>query len=118
MPEPSILWQPGWSWSGSAVRPASCDIVQESSKEYVARVRFGIATDSLDADGREIWREPMPVSREQVAGALTGFRGRIEQIPPMVSAIQIGGRRLHELARAGKEVERQPRPGRDLPTSR
>ena len=84
--------------------------VQDSHKEYVARVRFGVATDSLDADGREIWREPMPVSQEQVVAALSGFRGKIEQIPPMVSAIQIGGRRLHDMARAGKEVERQPRP--------
>jgi tRNA pseudouridine55 synthase len=84
--------------------------VQESRKEYVARIRFGIATDSLDADGREVWREPMPVSAEQVAAAMSGFRGKIEQIPPMVSAIQVGGRRLHEMARAGIEVERQPRP--------
>ncbi|MEX0667937.1 MAG: tRNA pseudouridine(55) synthase TruB, partial [Acidimicrobiia bacterium] len=84
--------------------------VQESHKEYVARVRFGIATDSLDADGREISREPMPVTEEQVSSVLSSFRGIIEQVPPMVSAIQIGGRRLHELARAGEEVERQPRP--------
>jgi len=83
--------------------------VSDSNKEYVARVRFGIATDSLDADGREISRQPMPVTKEQVSSALSGFRGSIEQTPPMVSAIQIGGRRLHELARAGEEVERQPR---------
>jgi tRNA pseudouridine55 synthase len=84
--------------------------VQDSAKEYVARVRFGIATDSLDADGSEVWRQPMPITEEQVAGVLMDFRGRIEQTPPMVSAIQIGGRRLHEMARAGEEVERQPRP--------
>lgn len=84
--------------------------VQESHKEYVARVRFGIATDSLDADGSETWRQPMPITEEQVRGALPGFRGKVEQTPPMVSAIQIGGRRLHEMARAGEEVERQPRP--------
>lgn len=84
--------------------------VQESHKEYVARVRFGIATDTLDADGRELSRQAMPVTEEQVALALSGFRGKIEQTPPMVSAIQIGGRRLHEMARAGEEVERQPRP--------
>jgi tRNA pseudouridine55 synthase len=83
--------------------------VQESHKEYVARIRFGVGTDSLDADGRETWREPMPITREQLAGAVSSFRGTIEQVPPMVSAIQIGGRRLHELARAGIEVERQPR---------
>jgi tRNA pseudouridine55 synthase len=84
--------------------------VQDSHKEYVAWVRFGIATDSLDADGREVGRDAMPVTEEQVASVLSGFRGSIEQTPPMVSAIQIGGRRLHEMARAGEEVERQPRP--------
>ncbi|HKY49395.1 MAG TPA: tRNA pseudouridine(55) synthase TruB [Acidimicrobiia bacterium] len=84
--------------------------VQDSRKEYIARVRFGIATDSLDADGREISRAPMPLTEDQVASALSGFRGNIVQTPPMVSAVQIGGRRLHEMARAGEEVERQPRP--------
>lgn len=84
--------------------------VQDSPKEYVALVRFGVATDSLDADGQEIWREPMPVTQEQVSDALWSFRGTIEQVPPMVSAIKIGGRRLYELARAGEEVEREPRP--------
>jgi tRNA pseudouridine55 synthase len=84
--------------------------VQESPKVYIARVRFGIATDSLDADGRETARAPMPVTEKQVASALSGFRGNIQQKPPMVSAIQVGGRRLHEIARAGEEIERQPRP--------
>lgn len=84
--------------------------VQDSRKEYIARVRFGIATDSLDADGREVSRAPMPLTEEQVASALSGFRGNIVQTPPMVSAIQVGGRRLHEMARAGEEIERQPRP--------
>lgn len=83
--------------------------VQDFRKEYIARVRFGIATDSLDADGLEISRAPMPLTEEQVASALSGFRGSIEQTPPMVSAIQVGGRRLHEMARAGEEIERQPR---------
>ena len=83
--------------------------VQDSRKEYVAQVRFGIATDSLDADGTETWREAMPVTWEEIESALPAFRGEIEQTPPMVSAIQIDGRRLHELARAGVEVERQPR---------
>lgn len=83
--------------------------VQDSRKEYIAQVRFGIATDSLDADGREISRAPMPLTEGQVASALSGFRGIIQQTPPMVSAIQVGGRRLHEMARAGQEVERQPR---------
>lgn len=84
--------------------------VQEARKEYVAQIRFGVGTDSLDADGKETWREPMPVTEEEVVSALSSFRGKIEQTPPMVSAIQIGGRRLHEMARAGEEVARQPRP--------
>jgi tRNA pseudouridine55 synthase len=84
--------------------------VQDSRKEYIARVRFGIATDSLDADGHEISRVAMSLSEQQVAAALSGFRGEVLQTPPMVSAIQVGGRRLHEMARAGEEVERQPRP--------
>jgi tRNA pseudouridine55 synthase len=84
--------------------------VQEAPKEYVARARFGVGTDSLDADGTETHREPMPVSEEAVAAALEAFRGDIEQIPPMTSAIKIGGQKLYQLARRGEEIERPPRP--------
>ena len=83
--------------------------VQDQPKTYVATARFGIATDSLDADGREVGRAPLPVARGQVEGLLDEFRGRILQIPPMVSALKRDGRRLHELAREGVEVEREPR---------
>jgi tRNA pseudouridine55 synthase len=51
----------------------------------------------------------MPITRDDVEGVLPRFRGDIEQVPPMVSAVKVGGRRLHELARAGEEVERAPR---------
>lgn len=84
--------------------------VQEAPKEYVARARFGVGTDSLDADGTETERRAMPVARESVAAALDPFRGDIEQIPPMASAIKIGGQKLYELARRGEEIERPPRP--------
>ena len=50
------------------------------------------------------------MTRSEIAGALTGFVGRIEQVPPMYSAIKVGGRRLYELARSGQEIERAPRP--------
>ncbi len=83
--------------------------VQEAEKEYVAEICFGIATDSLDADGEVIETSPMPVSAEEVEGALPGFLGRIEQVPPMVSAVKKDGVRLHELARRGIEVEREAR---------
>lgn len=84
--------------------------VQDLRKTYVAEVTFGIATDSLDADGQVLSSEPMLFSEEQLLAVLPQFRGEIEQIPPMVSALKVDGRRLHELAREGVEIERPPRP--------
>lgn len=83
--------------------------IQDMEKEYLAVVRFGVATTTLDATGQEIRRHPMPVSQSQLEQALPRFQGEIEQVPPMVSALKIGGRRLHELARRGEEVDREPR---------
>ena len=70
---------------------------------------FGVATDTLDASGAVLERAEMPLEREQVEGAARAFVGDIEQIPPMVSAIKIDGRKLYELARAGETVERPAR---------
>ncbi len=84
--------------------------VQGGVKEYVATARLGVATDSLDADGAVLTREPMPVSPEDVAAVLPRFIGTIHQVPPMVSARKVAGRRLYELAREGVEVEREARP--------
>jgi tRNA pseudouridine55 synthase len=83
--------------------------IQGFEKEYVATAMFGVATDSLDADGAVIDRSPLPVSVEQVEEASERFRGSILQIPPMVSARKVGGKRLYELARAGEVVEREAR---------
>jgi tRNA pseudouridine55 synthase len=83
--------------------------LQAADKEYRADVRFGVATNTLDAAGEVLDRQEMPLTREQVEQAATHFVGDIEQVPPMVSAIKVGGRRLHELARRGEEVERAPR---------
>jgi tRNA pseudouridine55 synthase len=83
--------------------------VQGQPKEYRATAVLGVATDTLDADGATLTREPMPVSEAEVQAAATRFVGRIHQVPPMVSAIRVGGRRLHELAREGKEVDREAR---------
>ena len=83
--------------------------LQEGDKEYRADVRFGVATSTLDAAGDVLDRQEMPLTREQVERAAAHFVGDIEQVPPMVSAIKVGGRRLHELARRGEEVERTPR---------
>lgn len=83
--------------------------LQDLPKEYLAVARFGVGTDTLDADGRENWRQEMPVTRQEVESVLSSFLGEISQTPPMVSAIKVGGRRLYELAREGQQVERPAR---------
>jgi tRNA pseudouridine55 synthase len=80
-------------------------------KIYVGEVVLGVATSTLDASGEVTARADMShVTPEEVRMAALSLTGRLEQIPPMVSAVKIGGRRLHELAREGVEVERPPRP--------
>ena len=83
--------------------------VQGAPKEYVARAVFGVATDSLDADGAILERSEMNVTQADVADAMKRFVGTIAQVPPMVSARKVGGRKLYELAREGIEVEREAR---------
>jgi tRNA pseudouridine55 synthase len=84
--------------------------LSEAGKSYRATVAFGTATSTLDAAGDVTGTADMAdLTADRVEAALGAFRGPIEQIPPMVSAVQVGGRRLHELARAGEEVERAPR---------
>ena len=83
--------------------------LQGADKTYRSTIRFGVATTTLDAAGEVLDRAAMPISREQLERVTRCFVGEIDQIPPMVSAIKIDGRRLHELARAGQEVERAPR---------
>jgi tRNA pseudouridine55 synthase len=84
--------------------------LSEAGKAYDGRVVFGIATSTLDAAGEILDQQPMPIARDDVERVLPRFIGDIEQLPPMVSAVKVGGRRLHELARKGEEVERAPRP--------
>ena len=80
-------------------------------KQYVGELILGAETTTLDAEGEITAVYDMSaVTPEQVSEAASGFVGDIMQVPPMVSAIKIGGRRLHELAREGVEVEREPRP--------
>lgn len=85
--------------------------VTEMPKTYVASVRLGVETDSLDADGEVTARHDMAaVTIDDVRGVLDRFRGDIEQVPPMVSAVKVDGKRLYELARKGEVIERKPRP--------
>jgi tRNA pseudouridine55 synthase len=80
-------------------------------KTYTGEVVLGVATDTLDASGDVTGRWDMAaVTLADVQAAAASLTGPIEQIPPMVSAVKVGGRRLHELARQGVEVERSPRP--------
>jgi tRNA pseudouridine55 synthase len=80
-------------------------------KTYEAGIAFGVETDSLDADGEVTATHQMAAPTEQgLAAAAAELTGDIRQVPPMVSAVKVGGRRLHQLAREGKEVRRDPRP--------
>jgi tRNA pseudouridine55 synthase len=82
----------------------------ETGKVYRGEVAFGVATDTLDAAGTETARAAMPaLARAELEAVLPRFLGTIDQIPPMVSAVKVGGRRLHERARQGEIVERAAR---------
>ena len=83
----------------------------ELPKSYEAEIVLGVETDTLDASGQVTARHDMDtVSEERARRAAAALTGDILQVPPMVSAVKVGGRRLHELARAGIEVEREARP--------
>ena len=84
--------------------------IQDLPKEYHAVAQFGVATDTLDADGAILSREPMSFAPESLADVAERFIGVIHQVPPMVSALKYEGRRLYELAREGTVVEREARP--------
>ena len=85
--------------------------VVSGRKRYRMTMRLGATSTTYDAEG-DITESAYPVelTRREIETALVNFVGRIEQVPPMYSAIKVDGRRLYELARAGKEVERTPRP--------
>ena len=78
-------------------------------KRYKCEIVFGVATSTLDDAGDRVAAWAMDVCLVDVATAATGFLGTISQLPPMVSAVRIGGRRLHEIARAAQTVDRLPR---------
>jgi len=82
----------------------------DADKAYAAEATLGVSTDSEDAEGEVIAEHPVPeLSLEDVEAALAAFRGPIDQVPPMHSALKHKGQRLYELARKGEVVERPPR---------
>lgn len=86
-----------------------CDMLTDKDKEYVAELRLGIETDTQDVTGRVLAEYDVEVSEEQVREAVLSFQGSYMQTPPMYSALKVNGKKLYELAREGKEVERQAR---------
>ena len=85
------------------------EFFEHAEKTYEAVLRLGITTDTEDIAGTVLTQRPVEVSGAQLEAALQQFRGEIQQIPPMYSALKINGQKLCDLARKGKEVERKPR---------
>lgn len=84
--------------------------IVEAHKIYLAKIELGVTTDTYDADGNITQKvDPSYITREQMEGVLPSFIGSILQKPPMYSAVKHQGKRLYDLARAGIEVEREPR---------
>lgn len=79
-------------------------------KTYVGRITFGTATDTLDAEGNVVREVRMNIDLGRLEEVLRSFVGEGEQIPPMVSAVKVGGEALHRKARRGEEIPREPRP--------
>ena len=92
---------------GSATKAQ--DILVDHDKEYLAHFRFGLETDTLDIWGKVLKEEKSDISEDDIRKILPQFTGKIKQIPPMFSSVMINGRRLYDLAREGKTVERQQR---------
>ena len=92
---------------GNATR--ACEMLTDRTKEYVAELLLGQITDTQDITGTVLEEREVAVSEAQVREVIAGFVGGYDQIPPMYSALKVNGKKLYELARAGKEVERQAR---------
>lgn len=83
--------------------------VMDGLKEYIADIRFGVQTDTLDAEGEAEARTDTLPTHAQLEEALPQFEGDIQQVPPIYSALKIGGRRAYDIARAGGDAQMRPR---------
>jgi len=86
------------------------EFFEHAEKAYETVLRLGLTTDTEDVFGNTLHEQEVHISETEFLSVLPRFRGKIEQIPPMYSALKINGQKLCDLARKGKEVERQPRP--------
>jgi tRNA pseudouridine55 synthase len=92
---------------GRATR--AVELCENDEKEYVAELLLGTVTNTQDTTGEVLETRPVDVSQEDLERVLEQFTGPQSQIPPMYSAVKIGGKKLYELARKGQSVERKPR---------
>jgi tRNA pseudouridine55 synthase len=86
------------------------DYARLGPKRYLAEASFGVSTSTQDSSGEELARRACTFTKSDLVAALPKFSGAIEQVPPMVSAVRVGGERLHTKARRGEVVERAARP--------
>ena len=85
------------------------EFFEHAGKTYEATLRLGLTTDTEDTSGTVLEEKEVNISEEEFLAILPRFRGKIQQIPPMYSALKINGQKLVDLARKGRTVERQPR---------
>lgn len=100
-------------FAGSATKAIS--ILPDTDKSYLAGFKLGIVTDTEDITGKILKEYPVSVSKEEIEKNAEAFQGNISQIPPMYSAVSVGGKRLYDLARKGIEVDR---PSREITVSK
>lgn len=86
-----------------------CDMLTNADKTYRVSFVLGMTTDTLDADGKILTKQPVLADEEEIRSAVLSFLGDIVQIPPMYSAVKVNGKKLYELARKGISVERKER---------
>lgn len=87
-----------------------CDMLTDHNKTYEVVMRLGITTDTEDMTGTVLSESEVNCTEDEVEAVITSFVGDMEQIPPMYSALKVNGRKLYELAREGKVIERKGRP--------
>ena len=85
------------------------EFFEHAEKIYEATIRLGLTTDTEDVTGTPLTEQEVKITEQEFLDILPQFRGKIKQIPPMYSALKVNGQKLCDLARKGKEVERQPR---------
>ena len=86
------------------------EFFEHAEKTYEATIRLGLTTDTEDSSGEVLTQQEVNLTEDEFLAILPRFRGEIMQVPPMYSALKVGGQKLVDLARKGKTVERQPRP--------